>query len=117
LSNTLADFADDDVAGRHPVVQEIKALTREIADTYQEPASQPSTVHRPSSTELPPSPLEALRQIQNTRSNITKWGKKLEAARTPDEKAKAMNKVEELVLLRIKLQSIVDESTRTTTAA
>lgn len=105
MSNTLADFADDDVAGRYPVVQEIKALTREIAATYQD---TPSAVHRPPSTVPPPANIiEALQQKQNLMTNISKWKKKLEQATHPDEKIRIGKKLEELAAQKISLETII----------
>jgi hypothetical protein len=108
LSNTLADFADDDVAGRFPVVQEIKALTREIAATYEEPNPTPQPP-KGGAPAPPTSPLDALKQLQNLRSNITKWEKKLQAATTPDQQAKARQKLEAFAALKNTLEAYLAE--------
>jgi hypothetical protein len=112
LSNTLADFADDDVAGRLPVVQEIKVLNKEIATTYQD---TPSTVHRPPSTVTPPTNiLEALQQKQNVLTNISKWKKKLEKATHPDEKIRIGKKLVQLAQQKITLETFIQDATAAT---
>lgn len=116
MSNTLADFADDDVAGRFPVVQEIKALTKEIAATYKA-EEEVTPAKRNVGNYQPNNVIEALNMLHNVRSNITKWGKKLKAAKTPDEQRRCQLKLDGFEQQRIKLQSYIDESTRSTSAA
>lgn len=108
LSNTLADFPDEDNLGRYPVVQQIKALTKQIAATYQQPTpdSQP-----PATTDdFPKDRLEALKKLHNTRSNITKWTKKRDDAADPNTRAKAEQKLTELHELKNRLDAFIQEA-------
>ncbi|MFN4254555.1 MAG: hypothetical protein ACK4Q5_06075 [Saprospiraceae bacterium] len=79
LSNSLWGFAPEDDAGRYPIVQEIKSLTRQINVAKSGAPTQPA-LPKQKEVAAPTNVLEALRAKQNAMTNISKWKKKLAAA-------------------------------------
>ena len=77
-------------------MQQIKALNKAIAATYQDPARPRTKNQEPRTPNAPTDRLDALKKLQNTRSNITKWKKKEANATTPALKEKAAKKLEQL---------------------
>ena len=108
LSNTLADFADEDNLGRFPVVQQIKALTKQIAASYQD-APPPTQNSTPKTQDFPTDRVQALKKLHNTRSNMTKWKRKEANALDPTAKLKAEKKVGELTELKNQIEIFIKE--------
>ncbi|UHG90130.1 hypothetical protein [Spirosoma oryzicola] len=88
LSNTLADFADDDVAGRLPVVKQIMQLREEWKDVRFEieTGQQRRKLPEPKPTTIPLGMSEAEIKVElaRTRTGISKNKQKLEEQ--PDHK-------------------------------
>ncbi len=93
LSNTLADFAPDDVAGRKPVVEQILALREQwkdakyklqygVARKPEKPAKATAETVAGSAQEVHRAEIQL--DLQRTRVNISKYEKKL--ADTPDHR-------------------------------
>ncbi|WP_020603118.1 hypothetical protein [Spirosoma spitsbergense] len=110
LSNTLADFADNDVEGRRPVVEQILA-TRELwKDARHELAT--GQVRRPEKEAKPTTATSGLRsaeikvELQKTRVNIYKYETKI--SERPDH-AKAATWSQELARLKAIKEQYEDE--------
>jgi hypothetical protein len=93
LSNTLADFAPDDVDGRKPVVEQILALREQwkdaryklqygVARKPEKPAKATAETVAGSAQEMHRAEIQL--DLQRTRVNISKYEKKL--ADTPDHR-------------------------------
>ncbi|GAB3754033.1 hypothetical protein [Spirosoma pomorum] len=104
LSNTLADFDDDDVDGRKPVVNEILSLREQWKDVrYEIETGQKRREEKPAkptTIELGMSEAEIKVELAKTRVNVTKNKQKLEE--NPDHKNAATWQAEydRLVILR-----------------
>ncbi|MEO1258489.1 MAG: hypothetical protein AAFZ15_06820 [Bacteroidota bacterium] len=71
-------------------------MSKAIAATYRSGVDSPQSAARDSSPPPPKDRLDALKKLQNTRSNITKWKKKEANAPTPADQQKATKKLEQL---------------------
>ncbi|MVM37279.1 hypothetical protein GO730_05890 [Spirosoma sp. HMF3257] len=81
LSNKLADFADNDVEGRRPLVEQILAIREAWKDVrYELQTGQKRREEKeakPSTASQGLHPAEAKLELQKTRVNISKYEKKL----------------------------------------
>lgn len=88
LSNTLADFTDDDVAGRQPVVERIIELREQWKDVRFEVETgqkrRKEAVSKPTSVPLGMTEAELRVELQKIRVNISKYQGKI--AERPDHK-------------------------------
>lgn len=93
MSNTLADFAPEDVAGRKPVVEQILALREQwkdaryklqygVARKPEKPAKATAETVAGSAQDMHRAEIRL--DLQRTRVNISKYEKKL--ADTPDHR-------------------------------
>jgi predicted FMN-binding regulatory protein PaiB len=104
LSNTLADFDDDDVDGRKPVVDEILSLREQWKDVRYEIETgqqrRPEKPAKPTTIELGLSEAEIKVELASTRVKISQNKQKLEEK--PDHKNAAtwQAEYERLVALR-----------------
>ena len=90
-------------------MQAIKSLSKKIAATYR-PEQPISETTQPKSPPPPTDRLEALKQLHNTRSNITKWTKKRDAFSTPAAAAKAQDKLYRLESYKNTLEIFLKEA-------
>ncbi len=110
LSNSLADFEDNDVEGRRPVVAKILELRERWKDARYE--IQTGQVRRPARDPKPTMASQGLHaaeiklEIQKTRVNISKYERKL--ADQP-EHGKAATWSQELARLQHILEQYKDE--------
>ncbi len=116
LSNTLADFAPDDVAGRKPVVEQILALREQWKDARYKlqygVARKPEKPRFPAGTKATAETVAGSAQemhraeiqldLQRTRVNISKYEKKL--ADTPDHRLAPGWKNELARLISVRVQ-------------
>ena len=110
LSNTLADFADNDIEGRKPVVKQILAIRERWKDARHEAATgQKRREEKPAKPTIASQGLQAAEiklEMQKTRVNISKYEKKLEEK--PEDK-KATTWSQELARLQAILEQYKDE--------
>ncbi|MVM36121.1 hypothetical protein GO755_39280 [Spirosoma sp. HMF4905] len=110
LSNTLADFDDNDVAGRKPVVEQILAIRERWKDARHEAATgQKRREEKEAKPTMASQGLQAAEiklEIQKTRVNIYKTQTKLEER--PEHKNATAWK-QELARLQAILEQYKDE--------
>lgn len=117
LSNSLWDYAPEDNAGRQPVVQRIKELTKEITAALYPQDAKAAKPGKPEQTATaePTSPMEAVKTKANAMTSVSKWKRKLAEA-NPDSEAftKATERLQELNNLIAKCDQIIHAATTET---